>query len=81
LFKDIILDAGECEASEFTVSYWKVDPGAAVREGDELLVLESADDKTALSVLSRHSGRLVEILVNEEETVSPGDTLGRIETE
>jgi pyruvate/2-oxoglutarate dehydrogenase complex dihydrolipoamide acyltransferase (E2) component len=80
LFKDIILDVGECEASEFTVSYWKVDPGAAVREGDELLVLESVEDKTALSVVCHHTGTLVEVLVGEEATVTPGDGLGRIET-
>jgi pyruvate/2-oxoglutarate dehydrogenase complex dihydrolipoamide acyltransferase (E2) component len=79
LLKDIILEAGESEASEFTVCYWKVDPGAAVREGDELLVLESTEDKTAMSVLSKHSGTLVEILANEDETVASGDRLGRIE--
>jgi pyruvate/2-oxoglutarate dehydrogenase complex dihydrolipoamide acyltransferase (E2) component len=79
LLKDIILEAGESEASEFTVSYWKVDPGAAVREGDELLIVESVDDKMALSVLSKHSGTLAEILVGEDEKVSAGDRLGRIE--
>lgn len=79
MLKDIVLEAGESEASEFTLSYWKVDPGAAVHEGDELLVVESVDDKTALSVVSRHSGTLAEILVNEDETVRVGDRLGRIE--
>ena len=79
MLKDIILEAGESEASEFTVCYWKVDPGAEVREGDELLVVESTDDKTALSVLSKHSGKLAEILAGEDETVAVGDRLGRIE--
>jgi 2-oxoisovalerate dehydrogenase E2 component (dihydrolipoyl transacylase) len=81
LLRDIILEAGEVEASEFTVSYWKVDPGAAVREGDELLVLESTEDKTALSVVSKYTGTLSEILAREDETVSIGDRLGRIEEE
>ena len=79
MLRDIILEAGESEASEFTVSYWKVDPGAAVREGDELLVVESVDDKTAFSVVSKHSGTLAEVLAGEDEKVSAGDRLGRIE--
>jgi pyruvate/2-oxoglutarate dehydrogenase complex dihydrolipoamide acyltransferase (E2) component len=78
---DIILDPGEAEGSEFSVSYWKVDAGARVETGNEIVVLESVDDKTALVVLSPHSGKLVEILVLEEQVVSVGEALGRIEVD
>ena len=79
--KDIVLEVSETDATEFTVSYWKVDAGATVREGDELLVVESVDDKTAMTVISRHTGTLVEILAQEGVTVAPGDRLGRIDVE
>jgi len=81
LIREILLETDESESGSFTVSYWKVDPGERVVEGDELLIVESADDKTALAVTSRYTGTLVEILVREEDTVAPGDTLGRIEVE
>ena len=81
MLKDIVLEPGDTDATEFTVSYWKVDPGCAVVEGDELVVLESVDDKTAFSVTARHDGVLKEILTAEDATVEPGQTLGRIETE
>ena len=78
---DIILEVSETDATEFTVSYWKVDVGATVREGDELLVVESVEDKTAMTVISRRTGTLVDILAKEDETVAPGDRLGRIDVE
>ncbi len=81
MLKDIILETSETEATEFTVSYWKVEPGAAVHEGDELLIVESVDDKTALAVISRHTGTLAEILAQEDAIVAPGDRLGRIDVE
>ena len=81
MLKDIVLETSETEATEFTISYWKVDPGAAVHEGDELLIVESVDDKTALAVLSLHTGTLAEILAQEDATVAPGDRLGRIDVE
>ena len=81
MLKDIILETSETDASEFTISYWKVDAGAAVCEGDELLVVESVEDKTALAVISHHTGTLVEILMQEDAAVAPGDRLGRIEVE
>ena len=81
MLKDIVLETTETDATEFTISYWKVDAGAAVHEGDELLVVESVEDKTALAVISRHTGTLAEILAQEDATVAPGDRLGRIDVE
>jgi pyruvate/2-oxoglutarate dehydrogenase complex dihydrolipoamide acyltransferase (E2) component len=79
LLIDIILEATETEADEFTVSYWKLDEGDAVAGGDELLVVESVDDKTAFSVAAKRSGRLAEIVAREDERVSRGAVLGRME--
>jgi pyruvate/2-oxoglutarate dehydrogenase complex dihydrolipoamide acyltransferase (E2) component len=81
LLRDIVLAPGDTEASEFTVSYWKVDPGEHVSRGDEIVVLESTEDKTALAVVSPYTGTLIEILVSEDEAVAPGTNLGRMEVE
>jgi pyruvate/2-oxoglutarate dehydrogenase complex dihydrolipoamide acyltransferase (E2) component len=81
VLRDIVLEPGEAEAGEFTVSYWKADQGDRVVEGDEIVVLESVVDKTALSVTAPHTGTLAEILVPEEKAVRAGDRLGRIEVE
>jgi pyruvate/2-oxoglutarate dehydrogenase complex dihydrolipoamide acyltransferase (E2) component len=81
VLRDIILEAAETDAIEFTISYWKVDPGADVHEGDELLVVESVEDKTAMAVISRYTGTLAEILAKEDSKVAPGDRLGRIDAE
>lgn len=81
MLRDIVLETTETEAAEFTISYWKVDPGDAVHEGDELLVVESVEDKTALAVISRHTGTLAEVLAQEDDTVASGDRLGRIDVE
>ena len=81
VLKDIVLKSPETEAPEFTVSYWKVDPGERVAPGDELVVVESVEDKTALAITSSHAGVLTEILAREDETVASGTTLGRIEVE
>jgi len=79
LIMDLKFTPADTDAEEFSVSYWKRDPGAAVSEGDELLVVESVDEKTALTVLSPFTGTLVEIVAGEEQTIRPGDLLGRIE--
>ncbi|MCD4690769.1 lipoyl domain-containing protein [bacterium] len=76
--KDVLLEASESEAGTLTVLYWKVEEGMSVLEGDELLVLESDEEKTALTVLAPHSGVLTEITAREESKVEVGDLLGRI---
>jgi pyruvate/2-oxoglutarate dehydrogenase complex dihydrolipoamide acyltransferase (E2) component len=81
LHKDITFAPTETDAIEFTVSYWKVDPGARVCVGDELLVVESVEEKTALTVQSPYSGTLAEVTACEGATLAPGDLVGRIEVE
>ena len=80
MVESVILKPAESEAGEFSVLFWKVDQGDSVTEGDELLVLEAAEEKTALTVLAPCTGVLVEVVAAEESIVRPGDVLGRIET-
>ncbi len=79
--REILLKPTESDAVEFTVSYWKVDPGERVRDGDEIVVVESVEEKTALAVTSPCVGVLAEIVAREGQVVAPGDLLGRIEVE
>ena len=79
--REIFLRPTESDSTEFTISYWKVDPGESVRDGDELVVVESVDEKTALAVTSPCTGVLAEVVAREGQVVGPGDLLGRIEVE
>jgi len=81
LTTEILLTPTDSDAVEFTISYWKVDPGESVRGGDELVVVESVEEKTALAVTSPCAGVLAEIVAREGQVVAPGDLLGRIEVE
>lgn len=81
MLRDLVLTPSGTDATEFRVSYWKVDRGDRVERGDELLVVESVDEKTALAVPSPISGIIVEIVAGEDDTVRPGDLLGRIEVQ
>ena len=79
MLKDLGFTPIDTDSDEFTISYWKIDPGARVEQGDELLVVESVKEKTAFTVTSPFAGTLVEIVAGEEATVRPGDLLGRLE--
>ena len=81
MLRDIVFEPAEAEADEFTVSYWKVDVGGEVRRGDELVVVESVEDKTAFVVLAPYTGVLKEIATGEDETVTSGAVLGRVDAE
>ncbi len=80
MVENVVLAPAESEAGEFTVLFWKVEQGDSVSEGDELLVVESDEEKTALTVLAPCAGVLVEVSAGEESKVAPGEVLGRIET-
>ncbi len=58
---------------EATVSYWKVDEGDRVEEGDDLV--EMFTSKAVFSVPSPAAGVVEEILVREGEVVKVGQTL------
>ena len=79
--REVLLTPSDSDSAEFTVSYWKIDPGDPVRQGDELLIVESVEEKTALAVLAPCAGVLAEIVALEGQVVAPGDLLGRIDAE
>jgi pyruvate/2-oxoglutarate dehydrogenase complex dihydrolipoamide acyltransferase (E2) component len=79
MLKDVVLDASESDAEAFSVSFWKVEVGEDVAQGDELVVLESTEEKTALAVRSPYGGRLHEIVAGEDTSVGQGDVLCRVE--
>lgn len=79
MLKDVVFQPTGAVTSEFAVSYWKVDPGGEVSEGDALLVVESVEEKVALVVPSPFTGVLREIVARVEQTISAGDVLGRID--
>ena len=67
--------------SEVTGTVWKIETnvGDAIEEGDTLMILESM--KMEIPVISTESGKLVEILVKEEEPVAEGQAVAVIETD
>lgn len=79
MLEDVVFRPVGSDAKSFTVSYWKVEVGETVEAGADLVVVESTEEKTALTVPSPSSGVLREILAPEEEVVEAGALLGRIE--
>lgn len=65
--------------AELVGNVWKVEarPGDAVEEDDVLLVLESM--KMEIPVLAPVAGRVIEVLVKEQEVVREGQILAVIE--
>ena len=64
--------------AELTATVWKVvvPAGAAVSQGDELIILESM--KMEIPVVAPATGTLTELRVSEQDSVSEGDVLGVI---
>ena len=60
-----------------TVSYWLVDVGAQVKEGDE--IVEMATDKAVFNVPCSAAGVLKQKLVKDGDEVKVGDGLAVIE--
>ena len=67
--------------SEVTGTVWKieVEVGAEVSDGDTLMILESM--KMEIPVISTEDGKVVELLVKEEEPVAEGQVVAVIETD
>lgn len=68
---------GEDSSEEANVSYWLVDVGDLVEEGDDLI--EMTTDKAAFSVPSPVTGVVVEQLVQEGDDVVVGEVICVIE--
>lgn len=68
---------GEDAVDEAVVSYWLVEEGEEIHEGDDLLELTT--DKAAFSVPSPVSGKVMEMRVKEGDEVKTGDVLCMME--
>jgi pyruvate/2-oxoglutarate dehydrogenase complex dihydrolipoamide acyltransferase (E2) component len=64
---------------EGTIAEWMLEPGETVAEGDVLATVET--EKALGEVEAPASGRLVEVLVHETETVETGTVIAYIETD
>ncbi|MFC1709675.1 lipoyl domain-containing protein [Candidatus Omnitrophota bacterium] len=60
-----------------TVSYWLIEVGKEVKEGDDLV--EMATDKAVFNVPSPASGVLKEIVAQDGAEVKVGETLAALE--
>lgn len=74
--KLVLPDLGE-GIEKATVSYWLVDEGTQVNEGQD--VVEMVTDKATFNVPSNHSGVIKKILFREGQVVYVGDGLAEIE--
>ncbi len=77
--EDVIMPPlGEDAGDECTVSFWHVEVDEDIAQ-DEPLV-EMATDKATFDVPSPVTGKIVEILAQEDEVVKVGDKIAIIET-
>ncbi len=65
--------------TEITGTVWKilVEPGSEVEEDEPILLLESM--KMEIPVGAPEAGTLIDVLVEEDETVTEGTVVARIE--
>src|SRR5690625_3491614 len=63
--------------TEGTISEWLVNVGEKVEKGDPVLELET--DKVNVEVNSDYEGVLVEVLAEEGDDVSVGDTVAKVD--
>ncbi|MBV1797324.1 biotin/lipoyl-binding carrier protein [Siccirubricoccus sp. G192] len=71
--------AGIKVVTEIAASVWKIEvaAGAAVEEGDTILLLESM--KMEIPVTAPRAGRVASLLVEEGEQVAEGQTVAMLE--
>ncbi|KPJ63396.1 MAG: hypothetical protein AMS15_00475 [Planctomycetes bacterium DG_23] len=72
-------DLGEDAPNEATVSFFYVEKGSKIKEGDDLV--EMVTDKASFNVPAPATGTISEILAKEEDIIAVGETLAIIETE
>lgn len=70
-------DLGEDAPDEAAVSFWYVEPGESVSEGDDLV--EMITDKASFTVPSPVAGTIKELLVGENDKVKVGQTMAIME--
>jgi len=74
---DIVTPTGGESVTEGTILEWAVKVGEPIAEGDT--VVEVSTDKVDMELPSPATGTLAEILAEEGETVSVGQTIGRVQ--
>jgi 2-oxoglutarate dehydrogenase E2 component (dihydrolipoamide succinyltransferase) len=79
LRRDLLLPDLGLDDQPITISVWLVAVGSRVREGDP--VVEVLAGPATVDLPSPVDGVLVEILVEEDEPVTPGQTLAVVEGE
>jgi len=70
-------DLGEDAGNEARVAFWYVDPGERVEEGDDLV--QMLTDKATFDVPSPASGKVAELVADEDQEVKVGETLCRLQ--
>ena len=73
----VVPDLG-IEGIVLTLSSWLVPEGSAVEEGER--IVEILAGGVTVDIASPAAGELVRILVDEDDTVTPGTVVGEIET-
>ena len=68
---------GEDAGNVATVSFWQIDVGDEIEEGEDLV--ELVTDKATFNVPCPFAGTLKEIKLEEGEEVKVGDVLGILE--
>lgn len=74
---DVVLPALAEGVDKATVSFWHFERGEDVAEGDDLV--EMMTDKATFNVPSPVSGKLVNIMAEEGQTVNVGDIIATID--
>ncbi|NQT45974.1 MAG: hypothetical protein HQ593_00660 [Candidatus Omnitrophica bacterium] len=74
--KEVVLPELAEGVNEATVSFWHIEEGDVVKEGQDLV--EMATDKAVFNVPSPAAGVLIEALVHEGDVVKVGEILAKI---
>ena len=72
-------ELGDDADQEANVSFFFPEVNDVIKEGDDLV--EMVTDKATFNVPSQVTGKVVEIVVNEDQVVKVGEVLAVIETE
>ena len=72
-------DIGVVPSDEIVVSFWHVEEDEEFVEGNDLM--EVSTHKATFNISAPSTGKLIEILVQEGDAVSPGNVIAIIETE
>ena len=72
-------DLGEDAGSEARVAFWYVDVGEEVKQGDDLV--QMLTDKATFDVPSPATGKVADLMADEEQAVKVGGVLCRLQVE